>query len=139
MASEFTISTTIPASPKEIYAAWLSSKGHAAMTGSPARVSANVGGKFFAWDGYISGTNLELTPHRRIVQAWRTTEFAATDPDSQIDITLEKAPGGTKLTLRHTGIPAGQSDYKSGWTECYFDPMKQYFTAAKKAATLRPT
>lgn len=127
MASEFTISATIPASAKDVYGAWLSSKGHAAMTGSPARVSAEPGGKFSLWDSYISGKNLKLTPNRRIVQAWRTTEFAAADPDSQIDITLEKAPAGTKLTLRHTNIPPGQPDYQSGWKECYFDPMKEYF------------
>ena len=127
MASEFTISATIPATPKEIYGAWLSSKGHAAMTGSPARISAKPGGKFSAWDSYISGKNLKLAPNRRIVQAWRTTEFNAADPDSQIDVSLEEAPGGARLTLRHTNIPAGQSDYKSGWKECYFDRMKEYF------------
>jgi activator of HSP90 ATPase len=97
------------------------------MTGAPARVSTKPRSRLSAWDGYISGKNLQLTPGRRIVQAWRTTEFASTDPDSQIDITLEKAPSGTKLTLRHTNVPADQSDYKSGWKDCYFDPMKEYF------------
>jgi activator of HSP90 ATPase len=134
MPSQFTVSATIPASPKLVYDAWLSSKGHAAMTGSPARVSAKLGAKFSAWDGYISGKNLRLEPGRRIVQAWRTTEFAATDPDSQIDIQLEKAAGGTKVTLQHTNIPANQSDYRSGWRDCYFDPMTAHFAVAKKRA-----
>ncbi len=134
MADEFTVSATIPAEPGKVYDAWLSSRGHAAMTGATARVSAKVGGKFIAWDGYISGKNLKLVPGRRIVQAWRTTEFADADPDSQIDVLLEKAPGGTKLTMRHTGIPDGQSDYRSGWRECYFTPMKTYFQGAKKSA-----
>ncbi|SPE23966.1 conserved hypothetical protein [Candidatus Sulfotelmatomonas gaucii] len=127
MAIKFTVSTTIPAAPKAVYDAWLSSKGHAAMTGSAAKVTAREGGKFSAWDGYITGRNLKLVPARRIVQAWRTTEFASGDEDSQIDVLLENAPGGTKLTLRHTNIPKGQSDYKSGWKECYFEPMKAYF------------
>jgi len=102
------------------------------MTGSPARVSARPGGRFTAWDGYIAGKNLKLIPGRRIVQAWRTTEFAETDPDSQIDLALEKSARGTKVTLRHTNIPGGQSDYKTGWSTCYFEPMKAYFTAARK-------
>jgi activator of HSP90 ATPase len=102
------------------------------MTGSPARVSARPGGRFTAWSGYISGKNLKLVPGKRIVQAWRTTEFAATDPDSQIDIELEPTPHGTRLALHHTNIPAGQSDYRSGWNECYFAPMKEYFTALKQ-------
>lgn len=127
----FTVQVTFPADRKEIYDAWLSSKGHASITGSPARVSAKRGGKFSAWDGYISGRNLTLVPGKRIVQAWRTTEFAHSDPDSQIDIQLEATPRGTRLTLRHTNIPPGQSDYRSGWSECYFSPMKDYFAGRK--------
>ena len=127
MPIEFTVSATIPAPPRAVYDVWLSSKGHAAMTGSPARVSAKVGGTFTAWDGYITGKNLKLEPGRRIVQAWRTTAFAPHDPNSEIDVQLEKAPHGTRLTLRHTNIPKGQSDYCSGWRECYFEPMRAYF------------
>jgi len=134
MVIEFTISATIPASPRAIYDAWLSSKGHAALTGASAKVSAKVGGKFTAWDGYISGKNLKLVPGRRIVQAWRTTEFAAADPHSQIDVTLEPVRGGTKLALHHTNIPAGQSDYRSGWKDCYFEPMTAHFGAKTKRA-----
>jgi activator of HSP90 ATPase len=131
MPIKFTVSATIPATPKQVYDAWLSSKGHAAMTGSPARISAKSGGKFSAWDGYITGHNLKLLPGKRIVQAWRTTEFAASDPDSQIDIELEATPRGSSLTLRHSNIPQGQPDYRSGWSECYFLPMKDYFTRRK--------
>ncbi|MGO9324602.1 MAG: SRPBCC domain-containing protein [Terracidiphilus sp.] len=134
MAHGFTVSATIPASPKAVYDAWLSSEGHAAMTGAGAKVSARVGGAFTAWDGYISGKNLKLKPGKQIVQSWRTTEFAASDPDSQIEVLLEKARGGTKLTLHHTNIPGGQSDYKSGWRDCYFEPVKKYFKANAKPA-----
>ncbi len=134
MAIQFTVSATIPAAPKQVYDAWLSSKGHAEMTEAGAKVSARVGGVFTAWDGYISGKNLKLKPGKQIVQSWRTTEFAAADPDSQIDVTFAPAPGGTKLTLHHTNIPGGQSDYRSGWRECYFEPMKKYFKAKAKAA-----
>lgn len=134
MAHEFTVSATIPAAPKQVYDAWLSSKGHTEMTEAVARVSARVGGVFTAWDGYIQGKNVKLVPGRRIVQSWRTTEFAASDPDSRIEVLLEKVPRGTRLKLRHTNIPAGQSDYRSGWRTCYFEPMKRYFKAKAKPA-----
>ena len=101
------------------------------MTGAPARGSAELGGKFTAWGGYITAKNLKLIPGRRIVQAWRTTEFSTADPDSQIDVLLEKARGGTRLTLRHTNIPDGHMTYNSGWREYYFEPMKAYFKQAK--------
>ena len=46
MTIEFTVSETIPATPQEIYDAWLDSDGHAAMTGGEAHASAEVGGNF---------------------------------------------------------------------------------------------
>jgi activator of HSP90 ATPase len=134
MAIAFTVTATIPAKPKEIYDAWLSSKGHTQMTEAGAKVSARVGGAFAAWDGYISGKNLKLNPGKQIVQSWRTTEFAASDPDSRIEVLLEEVPRGTRLTLHHTNIPGGQSDYRSGWRTCYFEPMKKYFKAKAKPA-----
>ena len=133
MPHDFMVSATIPAPPKAVYEAWLSSKGHTAMTGSAAKTSAKAGGKFTAWAGYIAGKNLMLVPGRRIVQAWRTSNFTAADPDSQIEVLLEKAPTGTKLTLRHTNVPDGHLSYKSGWKSHYFEPMKSYFKQAKKA------
>ena len=77
---EFTVSDTIPATPAEIYSAWLSDEGHTEMTGGEANCSGEVGGEFDAWDGYISGVNLELDENARIVQSWRTTMLRATSP-----------------------------------------------------------
>ncbi len=125
MKNGFKISAVIPASPAEIYKAWLNTKGHSAMTGSPAKVS---GKKFSAWDGYIFGQTLELEPDRRIVQAWRTTEFPDAAPDSHLEVLLAKVKGGTRITLTHTNIPDSQADsYKQGWEDFYFKPMKEYF------------
>jgi uncharacterized protein YndB with AHSA1/START domain len=132
MAIEFVISTLLPATPEEVYNAWLSSDGHAAMTGSPASASVVVGAEFDAWDGYIHGKNLELVPKKRIVQSWRTSEFSKDEPDSQIEVTLEPAGEQTKLTLRHTGLPAHGGQYETGWVESYFEPMQEYFSARKQ-------
>ena len=128
MKNGFKISVVILAEPAEIYGAWLSTRGHTLMTGSPARVSGKAGGKFTAWDGYIFGKTLELEPDRRIVQAWRTTEFPDEVPDSHLEVLLTPTKGGTKITLTHTNIPPGQADsYKQGWRDFYFTPMKAYF------------
>ena len=128
MPDSFEISTIFPVSAKRIYAAWLSSAEHAAMTGAVAKIDPAIGGKYTAWDGYINGMTIELEPDRRIVQLWRTAEFPTGSPDSRLEILLEAATGGTRLTLKHSNIPAGQgASYESGWVENYFDPMKQYF------------
>lgn len=128
MKNEFTVSTILASAPEKIFRAWLSTEGHAAMTGSPAKVEPRVGGTFSAWDGYIFGKTLELKPYARIVQAWRTTEFPEGSADSRVEILLEAVEGGAKITLVHSEIPAGQADdYKQGWEDFYFKPMKKYF------------
>jgi activator of HSP90 ATPase len=128
MKNGFKVSAVIPAKPAEIYKAWLSTKGHTAMTGSPAKMNGGIGGKFSAWDGYIFGTTLELTPDQRIVQAWRTSEFPDEAPDSRLEVDLKEVRGGTKVTFTHTQIPDGQADsYRQGWEDFYFRPMQSYF------------
>src|SRR4030042_1644330 len=129
MAIEFLVSSLFPVPPQELYDAWMSSKGHSGMTGSPATVSAVVGDAFEAWDGYIHGKNLELVPAKRIVQSWRTSEFSPDEPDSRIEITLEPIGDTTKLTLKHTGLPPHGGQYEQGWVEAYFDPMQEYFSS----------
>jgi len=138
MTFAFTVSAVIPATAQDIYDAWLDGKRHARMTGTDnASASARVGGRFTAWDGYINGRNLKLVPGRRIVQAWRTTEFSDSDPDSQIEVTLAKTARGTRVTLRHSNVPDGQTGYKSGWVQFYFEPMKTYFRSQAVSQALR--
>jgi uncharacterized protein YndB with AHSA1/START domain len=128
MAAIIKISVILPAKPERVYKAWLNSKEHTEMTGSKATASAQAGKKFTAWDNYIQGKNIKLEPYKRIVQSWRTTEFPADVPDSKLELILEKAGKGTKLTLIHSVIPEGQdASYKKGWKDFYFAPMKKYF------------
>jgi activator of HSP90 ATPase len=128
MSTGFTVSTLLNATPERVFRAWLSTEGHSAMTGSPAKVEPRVGGTFTAWDGYITGRTLELKPYTRIVQSWRTTEFPEDSPDSRLEVLLEAAGAETKVTLIHSNLPEDQTDdYKSGWEESYFTPMRAYF------------
>ncbi len=128
MKNGFTISEVIPAKPVEIYEPWLGSAGHIALTGNPAKVDGKVGGEFSAWDGYIFGKTLKLTPNQRIVQAWRTTEFPDDAPDSHLEVLLEEIDDGTKIMLIHSDMPEDQVDsYRQGWEDFYFKPMKKYF------------
>ena len=135
----FTLTTTIPASPQEIYEAWLDSVVHSEMTGGEASMSDETGAQVSAWDGYITGRNLELVPGERIVQSWRTTQFTDEHEDSQIIVTLKAVVDGTLLTLEHTNVPDAQKSYEEGgWQKHYFDPMKEYFAKRKRPRTRRP-
>jgi activator of HSP90 ATPase len=124
---EFTLTTTFPTSPSEIYKAWLSSDGHSKMTGSTAIASEKEGEDFTAWEGYITGKNIALRPHSNIKQTWRTSEFKDTDPDSQIEIQIRGNKKESTLILIHTDVPENGEQYKKGWEEHYFQPMKKYF------------
>ena len=127
MVKKFTVSEWFPASPEEIYLAWLDSQSHSLMTGSPAKISSKVGVEFEAWDGYIFGKNLELEPGKRILQTWRTTEFDPSEQDSLVEIVFEPVLNGTKVTIHHSNLPAHGSQYQQGWIDFYFQPMKEYF------------
>lgn len=131
MAFEFSVSDIIPATPQEIYDAWLDSRVHAMMTGGKAaQISTAPGATFTVWNGYITGRNLALTPGRRILQSWRTTKFAKEDPDSQVEILLEAVADGTKVTVHHSNLPNSHASYRDGgWQRSYFEPMKKYFRA----------
>ena len=134
MPYAFTLTTTIPASAQEIYDAWLDSLLHSEMTGGKASMSDEVDAEVSAWDGYITGRNVELVPGERIVQSWRTRQFTDEHEDSIITVTFEEAEEGTLLTLVHSNVPEGQTSYEQGgWQEHYFEPMKEYFARRKRA------
>jgi activator of HSP90 ATPase len=129
MKNEFTLTGIFNAKADAIYKAWLSTDGHTQMTGSPAKVDGVVNGAFTAWDGYIWGTFLELEENKKIVQAWRTSEFPDDADDSHVEILLEEKDGKTALTLIHSNMPEDQVEgYKTGWEDFYFKPMRDNFS-----------
>jgi len=130
MSEKLELFVVLPAAPQQIYEAWLDSKAHADFTGSPAKIDPQTGGDYNAWDGYIWGKTLYMEPDRVIRQSWRTSEFPEDAPDSFLELKLEPVEDGTKLTLLHTNIPDGQAEqYRQGWEDFYFAPMKDYFEA----------
>lgn len=129
MAKEsFQVSATIPASPEAVYEAWLDSEKHSAMTGGRAHVDPRPGGRFKAWDDYITGETIALVPCERVVQSWRTQEFPPDADDSMIEVRFEPEGVNTRITIVHTDIPAGQGEaYERGWHQHYFEPMATFF------------
>ena len=126
---EFTVTTEIPAKAEDIYVAWLDSDLHAAMTAADSAVaSQEIGASHQAHGNYISGKNIELVPNQKIVQSWRTVEFAADDEDSLIEVSLEEEGRYTKITLRHSNLPENGGHYEQGWIDHYFTPMQDYFS-----------
>lgn len=115
-------------SQEELYNAWLSSKEHSNFTKSKATIVPTVKGRYTTWEGYITGETLELHPHNKVVQSWRTTDFKSTEENSLLEVLFEPQGNKTKLILKHSNIPEGTDDeYKIGWKEFYIEPMKEYY------------
>ena len=133
--STITQKVVIPASPEEVYDAYMDPKKHSAFTGAEATCDPRVGGEFTAWDGYITGKNLELEKGKRIVQEWSTSEWPEDYPPSRLELTFSKVQGGTELVMVHSDVPASQAeDYRQGWIDDYWDLLKDYFEKKKKSA-----
>ena len=129
MKVEFTLKATFNCSPNELFEAWLDSEKHSDMTGGDATTGNAVGDTFSAWNGYITGKNLELEPGSRIVQAWRTSEFESDEPDATIEILLNEVNGQTEVTLTHHQTVDTGDKYVDGWEQHYFAPMREYFNS----------
>jgi activator of HSP90 ATPase len=124
---EFELNTTIDAPIERVFNAWLSSKEHTNMTGGEAKCSTKPGGSFEAWDGYISGKNIEIDDQKKIIQTWRTTEFADDEDDSLVELNFTDLDGRTEIHMKHSNLPAHGERYIDGWKDHYFAPMKDYF------------
>ncbi len=123
------VTTTIPTAPTTLYLAWIDSEQHTAMTGATAKIDAQVGSKFSAWNGYITGKLITLDLGRRIIMSWRTTDFPRDATDSRVEIHFEALGGSTRVTILHTDIPEGQGEkYRAGWNDHYFNPMRTHFS-----------
>jgi len=121
---------TINATPDEVYDAFMDAKKHSDFTGSKATIAPRVGGRVTAWDGYITGKNLELVKGKKIVQEWSTTGWPKDCPPSILTITLAKKGAATELTMVHSKVPKeGMKDYADGWKEFYWKKLKEYFNS----------
>lgn len=119
--------------PKEVYEAYIDPKKHSQFTDSEATGKPVVGGKFTAWDGYISGKFLELEEGKRVVQEWTSTDFPEGASPSRLELTFREVPKGTEIVMIHSNVPKDQEDETAeGWTEFYWEPMKQYFKKKPK-------
>lgn len=123
---------TIPASPSEVFDAFIDAKKHSAFTGAKATCDPKVDGKISAWDGYISGKNLKLVRGKRIVQEWLTTDWIEGYPPSILDLSFRGKGKGTELTMVHSDVPASlASSFADGWKEHYWAHLKEYFQKKK--------
>lgn len=121
---------TFKAPPTKVYEMLMNSENHSLFTGAQAEISNEVGGTFMAYDGYITGKNLELNPPEKIVQLWRADE-EGWDEGHYSTVTFQLKPNGvnnneTLLLFTHKDIPAHKAeDIRKGWIDYYWEPLQE--------------
>jgi activator of HSP90 ATPase len=122
----------IPATPDEVYDAFMDPGKHSDFTNTETTGSQEVGGEVSASDGYITAKNVTLEKGRKIVQEWTTSEWPEGYSPSVLELDLKKVEGGTELTMTHSMVPDEQADdYAEGWQDYYWNPMIEYFRKKK--------
>ncbi len=120
-------SVLLNATPHEVYETLMDSEKHTAVTHSSAVIHRDVGGEFSVFDGWASGTTVELIPDTKIVQKWRAVDWPQ-GHYSTVTFELHAEDRGTRLDFTQTEIPEEfYADLETGWPEYYWDNLASYF------------
>jgi len=115
------------ATAQQVYEVLLDSDKHARLTDSDAEIDPRKGGKFSIFDGYATGSIINLKPYLLIEQTWRADDW----PEghlSKIKFDLSNNHQGTQIKFTQTNIPEGREpEYEAGWDDFYWTPLKEYF------------
>lgn len=119
----------IPADPARVYEVLVDGEALSALSGMSGTAARSAGVEFTAFDGHVTGRQVELVPGERIVQAWR---FPAWAPGtySIVRFSLAAEDGGTRLVIEQDGEPADWHDHVyANWPTFYLDPLIKHFSA----------
>ena len=118
---------TFVASPHEVFETIMDSVRHSTFSNSEVIMSREIGGEYSAYDGYITGKNIELIPDKKIVQSWRAVDWEE-GQYSIITFFFTQIKTGTQLQFTHELLPDGtEEEFTQGWIDNYWEPMKIYF------------
>ena len=117
----------INAKPEDVYDAILDPEIHSEFTQAKATNDMKVGGKFTAYDDYISGINLKLVKGKMIVQKWTSTDF----PEGHyttVTFEFKKHDKGTEVVFIQENVPdKNAKETAQGWKDFYWKPLKAFF------------
>ena len=135
---ELKFTRTIPATPAEVFGAWLDPKhpGNPWTGAKKVIIDARVDGLFFfatskepSWPHY--GRFLEIERNRRLQYAWMSP--FTNGLESTVTVSFEKKGDDTLLTLTHAGLPDDDHGHlhDGGWEECLGKFLAQFAPRVK--------
>jgi uncharacterized protein YndB with AHSA1/START domain len=122
------LSVHIAAEPELVFAYFTDPARYVQWMGSEAQLDAEPGGTYRVKmrDGVeAAGEFVAVEPPRRVVFTWGWSGDDAVPPGSStVVVTLAAEDGGTRVVLRHEGLPddGQRAHHKQGW-EQYLDRL----------------
>ncbi|MEH6605174.1 MAG: SRPBCC domain-containing protein [Pseudomonadales bacterium] len=112
---------------RSIFEALTNSEMFGQWAGSPSEIVPEAGGNFSCFGGLITGMSIEVVASKRLVQAWRVSNWES-GIYSIVKFDLEEISGSeTKLVFDHTGFPEEhRAHLEQGWHNKYWEPMRKY-------------
>jgi len=128
-ARPISMTASVNASPSEVFDALTDPRKIRKWSGQSGRVEATVGGKFEMFDGWVTGKVLSYHRGKTISYTWHAADWDNEVRPSIVKFSLSPSRTGTKISLKHSGLPDQKSrkEHKGGWTEFVFDPLKEFF------------
>lgn len=118
--------TSFAAPPARVFRALTDGAEFARVTGAPAEIAAEEGGRFSCFGGHVVGRTIELVPGVRIVQAWRPVTWPA-GVYSIARFELSADGSGTKLVFDQEGVPdQAAAHIDAGWKTMYWEPLRKF-------------
>lgn len=124
MTTDYTTDLFIDAEPRIVWDYWTDPACMREWWGIAAELDPRPGGLYrviMAIDGPVMlGEYLEVVPFERIVFSfgWEREGYPGVEPKSTtVEVQLAPEAGGTRLSLRHSGLPPAAHDaHREGWT-----------------------
>jgi uncharacterized protein YndB with AHSA1/START domain len=135
---ELKFTRTIPATPAEVFGAWLDPKhpGNPWTGAKKVILDARVDGLFFfatakdpSWPHY--GRFVEIERNRRLRYTWMSAFTRGLE--STVTVTFDKQGDDTLLTLTHAGLPDDEHGrvHEGGWNGCLGLFLEQFAPRAR--------
>jgi uncharacterized protein YndB with AHSA1/START domain len=111
----------IAAAREIVWACWTEPERLVRWMGSRAAVDLRPGGEVrieYANGSVMQGAIVELEPPSRLVftWGWQDPSEAVRPGQSRVEVELDEVEGGTRLRLRHLGLPADEvAGHGEGW------------------------
>lgn len=124
-----------PASPEELFAAWVDGAQFADITGKPAEGRAEVGAERAMFGGFAKGSIVELEPPRRVLELWRSKDFPKDAPDSVLQVFFEpRKAGGAFIHVKQWAYEKAKGrplDYETMmfWSQKILNAFRTHFRA----------